>query len=130
MSEKLKIGVDFDGTVVKWAFPKIGDPVPHALNVLRRVVAQGHHIVLWTVRSGVYLQEAVDYLNDNGIPLWGINRNPTQSEWSDSPKAHCDIFIDDAALGCPLVHVAPRRRPYVDWYKVDKLLKDLWLGDF
>ena len=48
------------------------------------------------------------------IPLYGINRNPTQHTWTGSPKAFAHCFIDDAALGCPLIHFAGAR-PQVNW---------------
>ena len=54
-----------------------------------------------------------------------MNRNPEQGTWSESPKAHCNIYIDDAALGCPLVYPADGSRPYVDWVKVEKELARL-----
>lgn len=61
-----------------------------------------------------------DWFKENGIPLWGINENPKQKEWTSSPKIFANIYIDDAALGIPLKldedgHVS---RPYVDWERV------------
>jgi len=43
-------------------------------------------------------------------------RNPTQDRWTDSPKCYANIFIDDAALGCPLIETDGRS--VVDWLKV------------
>ena len=66
------------------------------------------------MRSGEKLQEAVDYINSQGVDLYGVNKNPTQTNWTDSPKAYGHLYIDDAALGCPLV-VPSVGRPFVDW---------------
>lgn len=33
------------------------------------------------------------------------------------------MYIDAAALGCPLIQ-EPNQRPYVDWYTVWKWLKE------
>lgn len=142
------IGIDFDGTIVKHEFPNIGDEVPFCKSVIKRLIANGHKIVLWTMRSDrlehdendndvecLYLKEAVDYCIDVlDFKPWGINSNPEQGQWTSSPKAYCQIYIDDAALGCPLlggpeedVTYIPedsKPRPYVDWLTVEKLLAE------
>ena len=105
--------IDFDGTITTHEFPKIGHPVPHALEVMNRLQDDGHQIILWTMRSGGTLDAAVEYLKGAGIKLWGINENPDQ-DWSTSPKAYAHRYIDDAALGVPLIPVF-QGRPYVDW---------------
>ena len=123
MSERrpLIIGVDFDGTIVEHQFPNIGPPIPGAIGTLRTFVERGDKLVLWTMRSGPSLAKAVEYLGKWGVTLWGVNENPTQKAWTKSPKAYCSLYIDDAALGCPLVY--PKgRRPYVDWYTIWDML--------
>lgn len=110
------IAVDFDGTCVEHRYPEVGPNVPHAVGVLKDLVAAGHDLILFTMRSGEPLQDAVDWFKDHGIPLYGVNTNPTQTEWTQSPKAYAHVYIDDAALGCPLI-LPPEgaTRPYVDW---------------
>ena len=51
----------------------------------------------------------------NDIELFGVNNNPTQKDWTDSPKAYGHIYIDDAAIGCPLVEVENCNKLCVDW---------------
>ena len=109
------IAIDFDGTIVKHKYPKLGDPVPGAIEWMRRFTALGAKIILYTMRSGKELNEAVNFLNDNYIDLWGINKNPTQTAWTTSPKAYANVYIDDAAFGCPLMVEEGENRPYVDW---------------
>jgi hypothetical protein len=116
-ANELLIGIDFDGTIVKHMFPAIGDPVEGALEKLKNWQEKGHKLILWTMRSGNTLDEAVDYLTRNGITLFGINENPTQKEWTSSPKAYCQVYVDDAAYGCPLIYPKDER-PYVDWSKI------------
>ena len=106
--------IDFDGTVVKHEFPRVGPPVPGAIDGMRELVEGGHEIILYTMRSGDWLQDAVDYIRLRGIPLKGVNHNPDQSQWTDSPKAFAHRYIDDSAVGCPLIY-PEGARPYVDW---------------
>lgn len=117
---KMFIAVDFDGTIVKHMYPKIGDPVPFAIECLKELEDNGHELILFTMRSDRHLIEATQYCMDNGLKLTGgINTNKTQREWTHSPKAYAQIYIDDAALGCPLIY-EPLERPYVDWLEVHR----------
>ena len=92
--------------------------------VLHRIVEAGGLLVLNTMRSGKELQDAVDWFQTNGLPLYGVGANPTQKEWTSSKKCYAHIYIDDAALGCPLVKGENGERDYVDWIAVEKLLFD------
>jgi len=119
------VAVDFDGTLVKFEYPDIGEEVPHAFEYLDRFAAVGIKIILWTCRgSQSKLQEAVQYLFENDVPLHGINDNNAQKLWSDSAKAHAHIYIDDAALGCPLIHGC-HSRPYVDWNRAGQYVLEM-----
>lgn len=75
--------------------------------------------------SNDILQDAIDWFKENEIPLWGINENPKQKEWTSSPKVYANIYIDDAALGTPLIYAKEGElyRPYVDWNRMRTLLK-------
>lgn len=134
------IGVDFDGTCVTHEFPKIGKDIG-AVPVLKKLVENGHQLILFTMRSDKtetlsdhaeiickaedYLAQAVNWFKENDIPLYGIQKNPTQHTWTESPKAYCHLYIDDAALGCPLQYDGVfSSRPYVDWEKVSVYLID------
>ncbi len=116
--KKQIIGLDFDGTCVTHEFPKIGKDIG-AVPVLKDLVNAGHKLILFTMRSGEYLDDAVRWFGKNEIPLYGIQTNPTQSKWTLSPKAYCTIYIDDAALGCPTILDTKKCvKPYVDWKQV------------
>lgn len=133
----MEIAIDFDGTCVTHEFPAVGKEIG-AIPVLHRLVNAGHKLILFTMRSdrpakefinnnpeiqdvtGMFLQDAVDWFNAAKIPLHGIQSNPNQG-WTTSPKCYAHLYIDDAALGCPLVH-GKHERPYVDWDKVEEML--------
>lgn len=127
------ICVDFDGTLVDHQYPAIGQPVPDAIKWLRRLRMQGARLILFTMRSnsekdGPLLQEAVEYLKSNKVFLYGVNRNPDQDSWTSSPKAYGHVYVDDAAVGCPLVHPKGFERPCVDWKKVGPQLEKMLRG--
>lgn len=133
------IAIDFDGTCVSHAFPKVGKEIG-APKVLKKLIENGHQLILWTMRSdvknapspefegiftGTYLTDAIDWFEKHNIPLYGIQRTPTQHEWTSSPKAYANLYIDDSALGIPLIFEETEERPYVDWERVEHLLQDL-----
>lgn len=118
------IAIDFDGTCVTHDYPRIGKDIG-AVTVLKRLVEAGHKLILNTMRSGNELQDAIDWFNENGIELYGANENPTQKRWTQSPKVYAHLYIDDAALGCPLrMNSDLSERPFVDWEVVSFLLED------
>ena len=95
------IAVDFDGTIVEHEYPKIGKPVPFALDVLKKLQKEERHtLLLWTVREGELLEEAVDYCYRNGLEFYAVNSNYPEEEAGDAPrKLVADIFIDDRNIG-------------------------------
>ena len=118
---KAIIALDFDGTVVTHAYPEVGEDIG-AVAVLKKLVAQEDKLILWTMRSGTLLEDAVAWFKKHDIPLWGINENPSQKEWTESPKLHADLLIDDSALGCPTCFLDGERRPAADWRRIREML--------
>lgn len=134
---KMVIAIDFDGTCVTHEFPKVGRDIG-AIPVLKELIANGHQLILYTMRSdiedpqakhdseihpvgGNYLTDAINWFKDNGIELYSVQINPTQSSWTHSNKCYAELYIDDAALGCPLVY-NKHKKPYVDWVEVRRIL--------
>lgn len=116
------IAIDFDGTCVTHAFPNVGKEIG-AADVIKALVNKGHKIILFTMRDLEYLTPAVAWFEKNDIPLYGINDNPG-AKWSTSRKVYADMYIDDMALGIPLkMDYNKSNRPFVDWTKVESLLK-------
>ena len=124
MVNNMYIAIDFDGTCVTHDYPRIGKDIG-ATEVLKRLIKSGHKLILNTMRSGKELQDAIDWFKENGIELYGANKNPSQKSWTNSPKVYAHMYIDDAALGCPLkMDLNLSNRPFVDWDVVSTLLKD------
>lgn len=103
---KMNIACDFDGTIVVHRFPAIGKEVPGAISTLKTLQDSGHKIFLWTMRGyhSDYkrcLEDAVGWCESLGLFFDAINRT-TSGFGTSSPKQHANIYIDDAALGCPL----------------------------
>lgn len=115
------IAIDFDGTCVTHDFPRVGKEIG-AVPVLKKMIDNGHKLILYTMRDGKTLNDAIKWFSDNEIPLYGINENPTQKRWTTSPKVFAHVYIDDMALGCPLKEdPTVSDRPFVDWDKIDKM---------
>ncbi|GAB3975534.1 hypothetical protein GCM10028806_33310 [Spirosoma terrae] len=125
------IAVDFDGTIAYHDWGKTPQFVPGALETLTLWNQQPNiQLVLNTMRSGKYLEEAIWFLETHGIKFVGYNQNPTQQKWTSSPKVYANLYIDDASLGCPVTKpdiFTPGGRPYVDWAKVDQLVSEMVL---
>jgi len=129
----MEILIDGDGTAFSHEFPYIGNDIG-SVPVLKKLTDNGHKLILFTMRSHRHffhadgttrdcLQEAIDWFAKNDIPLYGIQTNPTQKDWTDSPKAYGQLMIDDTAVGCPLkIDKKISQRPFVDWEKVEELL--------
>lgn len=113
------IVLDFDGTVVKHCYPAVGNDIG-AVPVLECLVKNGHQLILNTMRGRDcggedLLQPAVDWFAERNIPLAGINENPYQKEWTSSPKPYGHVYIDDAALGAPIMVDKNDGNQYIDW---------------
>ncbi|MBL4642730.1 MAG: HAD hydrolase family protein [Flavobacteriaceae bacterium] len=99
--DHLIIAIDFDGTIVEDAYPKVGTPMIFAFETIKKLQEDGHRLILWTYRSGRKLQEAVDFCKENGIDFYAINKNYPEEEFDEklSRKIHADLFIDDRNIG-------------------------------
>lgn len=133
----MDIVIDFDGTCVTHEFPNVGKEIG-AVPILKKLVDKGHRLILFTMRSDVvdvpspelpgkftgnFLSDAIIWFREREILLYGIQSNPIQKSWTTSPKAYGQLYIDDAALGCPLIFDSNySEKPYVDWYGVEKIL--------
>lgn len=115
------IAIDFDGTCVTHEYPKVGRDVG-AYPVLKKMCQDGHKLMLWTMRSGETLKDAIDWFVERDIELSAVNICHTQGQWTESPKLFANIYIDDAALGAPLRAGLPGERPYIDWVLVSTMM--------
>lgn len=133
----LTFAIDFDGTCVTDSFPYVGDEIG-ATPVLRELVGNGHRLILCTMRcdhdfepntsderitniSGEFLYDAIQWFKERKIPLYGIQKDPYQEEWTSSPKCFADYIIDDRCLGIPLTESVYGVK-HVDWNRVRQIL--------
>lgn len=97
------IAIDFDGTIVTHEYPKIGTEIPFAIETLKMLIRDHHRLILWSVREGHLLQEAVDWCKERGVEFWAVNKDyPEESLENNnhfSRKLKADYFIDDRNIG-------------------------------
>ena len=102
------VAVDFDGTITKDnKFPEhigvVRDGCKEAIEYIR----QKNKVVLWTCRSGKYLDEAIEFLKANGIEVDGVN---TDIYSKTDRKIMADIYIDDKNIFCTEIDWAEIKR--------------------
>jgi|MGYP003446564391 hypothetical protein len=97
----MTIAIDFDGTIVEHAYPEIGKPIPFAIETLKQLIKDGHQLILWTVREGDLLNDAVNYCRERGVEFYAINADMPDNIADNlrSRKLSVDLFIDDRNLG-------------------------------
>lgn len=117
----ITIGLDFDGTCISHG-PNICKDIGAAPIIKRLINEFNVKIILYTMRCDKLLDEALMWFNDNDIILYDVNNNPTQKEWTSSPKIFAQLYIDDLNLGIPLIYSDKYEKPHVDWKELEKLL--------
>lgn len=98
----MTIAVDFDGTIVEHRYPKIGEEIPFATETLKILAQERHKLILWTVREGELLEEAIEWCRQRGVFFYSVNKDYSEEEKSHngfSRKLKADLFIDDRNLG-------------------------------
>lgn len=97
------IAVDFDGTIVEHKYPAIGKEIPFAIDTLKMLINDRHRLILWSVREGQLLDEAVEWCRERGVEFWAVNKDypeeTTDNNQHFSRKLKVDIFIDDRNIG-------------------------------
>lgn len=96
------IAIDFDGTLHTGRWPDIGSPAPYAVDMMQKLKADGHYLIIWTCRENRQQTEAINWLLDKQIPFDRINDNvPGQTELygNNSRKVHTDLYVDDKQVG-------------------------------
>lgn len=99
----MTIAVDFDGTIVEHRYPKIGKELPFATQTLRMLIEDRHKLILWSVREGKLLKEAVEWCRERGIEFYAVNKDFPEEDLEKnqhfSRKLKADIWIDDRNIG-------------------------------
>ena len=110
------IAIDFDGTIVEDEYPAIGKEKRFAFMTLKALQKEGHQLILWTYRSGEFLEDAVEFCRQNGVEFYAVNRSYPEEVLDESQmsrKIRADVFIDDRNLG-----------GFVEWGKVWQMISD------
>lgn len=99
----MTIAVDFDGTIVTHEYPNIGKEIPFAVQTLKMLQDDGHKLILWTVREGDLLRDAIQWCKEKGLEFYAANKDyPEEEEQNNnhfSRKLKADIWIDDRNIG-------------------------------
>ena len=98
----MTIAVDFDGTIVEHRYPEIGREIPFAVDTLKMLARDGHRLILWSVREGRLLDEAVAWCRERGLEFYAVNKDYPEEERSHdhySRKLKVELFIDDRNIG-------------------------------
>ena len=101
LTKSLTLAIDFDGTIVEDAYPKIGKPNAFAFETLKKLQQNGHRLILWTYRHGKSLDEAVAFCKKNGLEFYSVNCSFPNEVFDPkkSRKINADLFIDDRNVG-------------------------------
>lgn len=98
----MTIAVDFDGTIVEHRYPDIGREIPFAIETLKMLSKEGHRLILWSVREGDLLNEAVQWCRERGLEFYAVNKDYPEESNADSNfsrKLKVGMFIDDRNVG-------------------------------
>ena len=100
----MTIAVDFDGTIVEHRYPEIGEERPFAIDTLKMLARDRHKLILWTVRTGKLLDDAVEWCRQRGVEFYATNRDYPEETQANNPRysrklTSIDYFIDDRNIG-------------------------------
>ena len=116
----MRIAIDFDGTIAEHRYPRIGKEIPFAIATLKQLQTERHLLVLWTVREGKLLDEAVDFCRKRGLEFYAVNANHPEEEVRNDMTSPCrkvmaDLYIDDLNVG---------KLP--DWGAIYEMIHNRW----
>lgn len=92
------IAIDFDGTLCTECYPEIGEPKWRVINAAKEAYHNGACLVLWTLREGELLQQALDACTSWGLHFDTVNANPAfrvKTFGTDPRKVGADEYWDD-----------------------------------
>ena len=116
----MRIAIDFDGTIVEHRYPRIGKEIPFAIATLKQLQTERHLLLLWTVREGKLLDEAVDFCRKRRLEFYAVNANHPEEEVRNDMTSPCrkvvaDLYIDDLNVG---------KLP--DWGAIYEMIHNRW----
>lgn len=115
------IAIDFDGTICHGKFPSIDGQQPDARDVINKLHADGHYLIIWTCRTRDYLTEAINWLLDQDIKFHRINAgNPENiaKYGNEGKKIYAHVYIDDKNLG-----------GFPGWRQAERMIEEINKGN-
>ena len=109
------IAIDWDGTIAEDnTYPNVSHAKPEALKCIKRMIADGYKLCIWTCRGGNHIEQIESLLSDNGIERKHYYINEHFEYFLDSfpeqsPKIYADVYIDDRNF----------RTTKIDWTDVE-----------
>ncbi len=84
----------------------MGAPLLRNIERVRKMQEDGHRLILWTCRSGLPLERAVEACKEYGITFVAVNQNDPLNDWPDpmSSKVYADYYFDDRAINPEGLH--------------------------
>lgn len=96
------IAVDFDGCLatVGDGWPGVGDPIRETFKALQQELEAGAKWILWTVREGEVLDNAIAFCHEHGLYPDAVNSNIPEfiERFGDSRKIFADEYWDDHSV--------------------------------
>lgn len=92
------IAIDFDGTLVDDAYPKIGTERISTCNFVRSLQKLGIKSILWTSRTGQELEDAINWCAEHNLHFDTVNKNIPEviaMTGQDTRKVYADVYLDD-----------------------------------
>lgn len=95
---QLIVSFDFDETLCKEAYPNIGKPKKHMIELAKFL--QAHHVytILWTCRAGTHLENAKKWCEEQGLKFDKYNEHSDMMAIKydcNTPKVYADFVFDD-----------------------------------
>ena len=95
------IAIDFDGTLFENKWPEIGAPIEKVIEAAKSEKARGTKLILFTMREGKRLEEAVKACEKYGLTFDAVNDNI--EEWKEAfgnnpRKIGANEYWDDRAV--------------------------------
>lgn len=97
MLENKILAVDFDNTLAFGQYPSCGEPNTKLIEWLKECKKNGCKLILWTMREGKPLDDAVEWCKQYGLEFDAVNDNleELKIKYNNNPrKIYCDHYID------------------------------------
>jgi len=98
------VSIDFDGTIVRDAYPDIGEPYPGAIDAINDLYDAGYCIIINSCRARNQECDMVRWIYLNDLKINHCNENCLElicKYRTDCRKISADIYVDDKSLFAP-----------------------------